>query len=175
MKTSLLTITAAMILAATAQARISWNLEQCRANYGHEVKVEKAWCGGTAYGFINQGLYIYAILSPDGKVGDVIYFDNTAQIPLSVEMRKHVWNANVDKSIAWDDQYLYLNEHGIMGWDGKVRHKSLGAEHFDHWTMTETNGLRVMIENANKNGWQIRSMTQFKIEQSALKAYPSTK
>jgi hypothetical protein len=175
MKTSLLTIAAAMILAATAQARIGWNLEQCRANYGHEVKVEKAWCGGTAYGFINQGLYIYAIFSPDGKLGDVTYFDNTAPIPLSVEMRKHVWNENVDKSIAWDDKYQYLNEHGNMGWDGKVGHKSLGAEHFEHWTMREAFGTHVLIENANKNGWQIRAVKQFQIEQGALKTYPSTK
>jgi len=175
MKTSLLTIAAAMIIAATAEARIGWNLEQCRANYGHEVKVEKAWCGGTAYGFINRGLYIYAIFSPDGKLGDVTYFDNTAPIPLSVEMRKHIWNANVDKSIAWDDKYQYLNEHGNMGWDGKVGHKSLGAEHFEHWTMGETFGTHVLIENANKNGWQIRSIRQFQIEQSALKTYPLTK
>ncbi len=137
--------------------------------------MEKAWCGGTAYGFINRGLYIYAIFSPDGKLGDVTYFDNTAPIPLSVEMRKHIWNANVDKSIAWDDKYQYLNEHGNMGWDGKVGHKSLGAEHFEHWTMGETFGTHVLIENANKNGWQIRSIRQFQIEQSALKTYPLTK
>jgi hypothetical protein len=41
--------------------------------------------------------------------------------------------------------------------------------------MYETNGPNVMIENANKNGWQIRTKQQFQIEQGALKAYTSTK
>lgn len=164
-----------MIIAATAQARIGSNLEQCRANYGHEVKVEKAWCGGTAYGFVNQGLYIYAIFSPDGKVGDVTYFDNTAAKPLSKAMQEHLWAENVDKSIEWDSKYQYNNEHANMGWDGRQEYKNLGSEKGKHWMMTETNGTRALIENANKNGWQIRSMKQFQIEQSALKAYPSTK
>jgi len=163
MKTYLLATAVAMIIAATAQARIGWNLEQCRANYGHEVKVEKAWCGGTGYGFINQGLYIYVIFSPDGKVGDIIYFDNTAAKPLSKAMQEYLWTENAE-------YYIALN-----GWDGKQELKKLGQEHFHHWVVTERNGLRVLVENANKNGWQIRNMRQFQIEQSALKAYPSTK
>ena len=176
MKLKVLTMVAAMIVAATAQARIGLNLEQSRASYGHEVKVEKAWCGGTAYGFINRGLYIYVILSPDGKVGDVTYFDNTAGQPLSKAMQEHLWNANVDQSIAWDrTNYQFTNEHANMGWDGRVERKNLGLEKGKHWTMSETNGTHVLIENANKNGWQIRTMKQFQIEQSALKAYPSTK
>jgi hypothetical protein len=169
MKTSLLTIAAAMIIAATAQARIGWNLEKCRANYGHEVKVENAWCGGTAYSFIKRGLYIYAIFSPDGKLGDITYFDNRTGDPLPPAMQAHLWLINIDKSRMWDgDNYFTF-------WDGKKSVKKLGYESFPHRLMYETNGPNVMIENANKNGWQIRTKQQFQIEQGALKAYTSTK
>ena len=158
-----------MLMAATAQARIGWNLERCRTNYGHEVKVEKAWCGGTAYGFINRGLYIYAIFSPDGKVGDVTYFDNHTSDPLPPATQAHLWLVNIDKSRMWDvDNYFTF-------WDGKKSVKKLGAESFPHRLMYETNGPSALIENANKNGWQIRTMKQFQIEQSAIKTNPSTK
>jgi hypothetical protein len=169
MKMKTLTIAAAMIMAATAQARIGWNLEQCRTSYGHEVKVEKAWCGGTAYGFISDGLYIYAIFAPDSKVGDVTYFDNRTTNLLSQNMQAHLWLINIDKSRMWDgDNYFTF-------WDGKKSVKKLGTELFPHRLMYETNGPSVLIENAKGNGWQIRTMTQFQIEQSALKTYPSTK
>jgi hypothetical protein len=169
MKISLLAIAAAMIMTATAHARIGWTLEQCRSNYGHEVKVEKAWCGGTAYSFINDGLYIYTILSPDGKVGDITYFDNRTAKPFSQDMQAHLWLINIDKSRMWDgDNYFTF-------WDGKKSVKKLGVESFPHRLMYETNGPNVMIENANKNGWQIRTKDQFEIEQSALKARSSVK
>jgi hypothetical protein len=33
----------------------------------------------------------------------------------------------------------------------------------------------VLIANAHNNGWQIRTMNQFLVEQRALKAYSKTK
>src|SRR5260370_37864482 len=63
-------------LAFSAQAKVGWTLEQARAHYGKEVKSEVAWCGGTAYGFIHDGLYIYAVISSGDTIGNVIYFDN---------------------------------------------------------------------------------------------------
>jgi hypothetical protein len=169
MKLHILALAVATTMAATAQARIGWNLEQCRANYGHEVKAEKAWCGGSACGFINNGLYIYAIFSPDGTVGDITYFDNRAAKPISSDLQAHLWLVNVDKSRMWDgDNYFTF-------WDGKKSVKKLGAEPFPHRVMYETNGPHALIENAHKNGWQIRTMNQFQIEQSTLKAYSSKK
>jgi hypothetical protein len=166
MKTSLLTITAAMLMAATAQARIGWNLERCRTNYGHEVKVEKAWCGGTAYGFINRGLYIYAIVDGDGKVADISYFDNKTAGKLSAPLK---------------EQLLRLNQAGLeyerqqTGWDGKHHSGNLGLEHFPHAVMYQPSSFLGIVENANKNGWQIRTMNQFQVEQSAITTNPSTK
>jgi hypothetical protein len=61
-------------LAFSAQAKVGWTLEQARAHYGKEVKSEVAWCGGTAYGFIHDGLYIYAVISSGDTIGNVICF-----------------------------------------------------------------------------------------------------
>ena len=43
------------------------------AKYGKPVKVEKAWCGGTAYGFRPAKMtYVYAI-ETNGVVDDITY------------------------------------------------------------------------------------------------------
>ena len=79
-------LAAAMI--GQAHARIGYTLDQCRAVYGKEVKSEVAWSSPAqqAYGFIADNLYIYAIFSAEGKVVDIIYFDNTAKKDLSPEV-----------------------------------------------------------------------------------------
>jgi hypothetical protein len=166
MKTSLLTIAAAMIIAATAQARIGWNLEQCRTNYGHEVKLEKAWCGGTAYGFVSNGLYIYAITGSDGKISDVSYFDNKTADKISPLLKQQLLRLN---------QAGFQYELQLTGWDGKHHCSSLGLERFAHAVIYQPSSFLGLVENDNKNGYQVRTLKQFQIEQSVLKTYPSKK
>jgi hypothetical protein len=69
---------------------------------------------------------------------------------------------------VWDDAYyqtIVLNS----GWSGKHVYKKLGQESGLHYVMYEANGLNALVENANKLGWQIRTMDQFKLEQRAIK------
>lgn len=162
------------ILAASmighAQARIGFTLEECRRAYGKEVKTEAAWTSAEqkAYGFVFNDLYIYAILSAEGKVVDITYFDNNAKAELPPSLKAKLWDLNVDKGRVWDDTFyrtIYLN----TGWDGKNKYKKLGEEPFTHYVMYEANGPSALVENSNKLGWQIRTLQQFKLEQRALK------
>jgi hypothetical protein len=161
MKNYVLFIVATAITVSTSSARIGWTLEQCRSHYGHEVKVENAWCGGMAYGFIHEGLYIYAIMSADGRVGDITYFDNLAPRPLEPLVRDRVWRENSDGRV-WSD---------ALSPDWNARNTpvpKLGAEAFPHALIREQNGPTVLIENANHKGWQIRTMAQFLAEQKVI-------
>ena len=153
-----------------AHARIGYTLDQCRAAYGKEVKSQIAWCSPDqqAYGFIADNLYIYAVLSANGKVVDISYFDNTAQKELSPEVKAKLWELNVDRGRVWDDTFyrtIVLN----TGWNGKHLCQKLGQEPYKHWVLFETNGPSVLVENAKGLGWQIRTMDQFKLEQKAIK------
>ena len=57
------------------QPDLGSTVDSLTAKYGKPVKVEKAWCGGTAYGFRPTKMtYVYAI-ETNGVVGDVTYFD----------------------------------------------------------------------------------------------------
>ena len=158
------------LLAATmigqAHARIGFTLDECRKAYGKEVKTEVAWTSPSqkAYGFVSNNLYIYAILSAEGKAVDIIYFDNNAKTELPLSLEAKLWDLNVDKGRVWDDHYYLTN-----GWDGKHEYKKLGEEHFKHYLMYETNGPSALVENANKLGWQIRSLQQFNMEQRVIK------
>jgi len=170
MKNLYLSILLAAAMIGQAHARIGFTLDQCRAAYGKEVKSEVAWSSADqqAYGFIADNLYIYAIFSAEGKVVDIIYFDNTAKKDLSPEVTANLWELNVDRGRVWDDTFyrtIVLNTK----WNGKHLHKKLGQEPYKHWVMFETNGPGVLVENAKGLGWQIRTMNQFKLEQKAIK------
>jgi hypothetical protein len=93
---------AAISLMSTAQARLGYTLEQCRTDYGTEVKSEPAWCGGQAYGFIHNGYYMYVVI-PVGsdKVADITYFDNGTWKPLTKEQRDYVRSQNLDRNKQW--------------------------------------------------------------------------
>jgi hypothetical protein len=160
MKNYVLFIVATAITVSTSSARIGWTLDQCRSHYGHEVKVENAWCGGMAYGFIHEGLYIYAIISADGRVGDITYFDNRAPRPLAQFLRDRVWRENRDGRV-WADALS-------SDWNGRSTVAKLGTEAFPHSLIREQNGPTVLIENANHNGWQYRTMPQFLAEQKVI-------
>jgi hypothetical protein len=158
------------ILAASmigqAHARIGFTLDECRKAYGKEVKTEVAWTSPDqkAYGFVSNNLYIYAIVSAEGKVVDIIYFDNNAKTELPLSLKAKLWDLNVDKGRDWDDHYYLTN-----CWDGKHEYKKLGEEHFKHYLMYETNGPSALVENADKLGWQIRTIQQFNLEQRVIK------
>jgi hypothetical protein len=160
----------ATAMTGQAQARIGFTLEQCRTAYGKEVK--SAATGivpqQRAYGFVSDNLYVYAILSKEGKVVDITYFDNQAKVALSASSQAALWNLNVDKGRVWDDTFyrtIALN----TGWDGKRAYKKLGAENFAHSVLSESNGPNALVENASKLGFQIRTMDQFWLEQKAVK------
>ena len=170
MKKVYLTAILAAAMLSQAQARIGFSLDQCRERYGKEVKTEAAWSSPsqTAYGFVAGKLYIYAILSSEGKVVDITYFDNTAKAALPAASQTKLWRENVDKSRVWDDTFyrvLALN----TGWDGTHAHKKLGQESGPHWVMFEANGPSALVKNAKDLGWQIRTLTQFDLEQTAIK------
>ena len=161
-------LAAAMI--GQAHARIGFTLDECRQAYGKEVKSEIAWCSSNqkAYSFISDGLYIYAILSAEGNVVDITYFDNSAKTELSPESKARLWELNVDRGRVWDDTF-YRTIVLKTGWNGKHVYKKLGQEPGLHYVMYEANGPSALVENANKLGWQIRTMDQFKLEQRAMK------
>ncbi len=161
MKKYLVVVAAAVLTVGTAEARIGWTLEQCRSHYGQEVKAEPAWCGGVAYGFIHDDLYIYAIFSADGKVADITYFDNRKAQPLPQIVRDSIFRMNTDGR-AWENELF-------PGWDGRHAVAKLGAEAFPHWYIREENGTTVLIENASQNGWQIRTRPQFLFEQEVTR------
>jgi hypothetical protein len=162
-KLILAAIAAATMMSGTAQARLGFTLPQCRAAYGKEVKVEQSWCGGVAYSFNTPRWFIYTIFGPDGRVGDIIYFDkSTWKAPLPAA-RLQLWSENVDKGRVWEDSIL-------PDWDGRRILKSLGNEHFEHWLMYEHLEATAMVANIQRDtGWQIRSMNQFMLEQHAIK------
>jgi hypothetical protein len=168
----LLSISVILTAAITVQAhaRIGYTLDQCRKAYGKEVKSEIAWpsSGQMAYGFACNNLYLYAILSTEGKVVDITYFDNNRKAELSPELKAQLWDTNLDKGRVWDDTF-YRTISLNTGWDGKHAYKKLGQEPGPHYVMFEANGPNALIENANKLGWQIRTMEQFKLEQRAIK------
>ena len=107
---------------------------------------------------------VYAILSSEAKVVDIVYFDNNTKAELLPSLKAKLWDLNVDKGRVWDDHY-YLTK----SWDGKHEYKKLGEEHFKHYLMYETNGPSALVENANKLGWQIRDLQQFNLEQRVIK------
>ena len=60
---------------ASPQPDLGSTVDYLTAKYGKPVKVEKAWCGGTGYGFRPTKMtYVYAI-ETNGVVNDITYFD----------------------------------------------------------------------------------------------------
>jgi hypothetical protein len=162
--TGSLVLLATLTLSATAQARIGYSLAECRAQYGHEVKAEAAWCGGTAYSFKSSGLYVYAIIGADGKVNDVDYFDNTKVAPLSATTQENLWKQNQGDKV-YDNFNLRL-------WNARKEFKKrLGLEQGEHTLEYSWDGTEGLVMNPSKNnGFQIRSVKAFKAEQKSIKS-----
>lgn len=158
------------VVIGQAHARIGFTLEECRKAYGKEVKSEVAWSSPyqRAYGFVANELYIYSILSVQGKVVDITYFNNAAKVGLPTALKAELWNMNVDKGRVWDDTF-YRTMALNSGWDGKHVYKKLGQEAGQHFVMYEANGPSALVENGKALGWQIRTIDQFNLEQKTIK------
>jgi len=159
-----LVLLATLTITATAQARIGDSLAECRARYGHEVKTEAAWCGGTAYSFKSGGLFLYAIIDVDGKASDISYFDNTGVAPLTSATKEKLWKLS-QRGKGYDNASIYL-------WNGRSEYKKrLGQEGGAHTVEYSWDGKEALVMNpAKNNGFQIRSLRQFDAEQKTIKA-----
>jgi hypothetical protein len=164
--------------AATAQtstrahAGIGSTLAECRAQWGHEIKSEPAWCEGTAYSFVHNGLYLYVIISGDDRVGDISYFDNTGQAALVVSFDQEV-RAAKELSIPFVTLWRE-NQNGKTyenRWNWPLGYwKQYGQEKGLHWVEFSADSTEGLVANSAKNkGWQIRSLKQFGEEQKVIK------
>jgi hypothetical protein len=154
-------------LAFSAQAKVGWTLEQARAHYGKEVKSEVAWCGGTAYGFIHDGLYIYAVISSGDTIGNVIYFDNKGK-KLSDEKKAQLLRFN-----KAGQEFESGVAVGAFRWNGEHNYGKLGREYFKHTVILRPSSFYGLVYNDIKPeklvGFQVRSTSQFDFEQKSIK------
>jgi len=155
---------AGQILKASPHPDLGSTVAYLTAKYGKPVKVEKAWCGGTAYGFQPTKMtYVYAIES-NGTVGDIMYFDfNKPQITQEDSVKLFRSQFPIVPPITWADKE-YKN--------------GLGEEKGKHWKSTQwivqsADMLREgksFISNPKDKGWQFRTPEQFAWEQAVIKA-----
>jgi hypothetical protein len=146
---------------ASPRPDLGSTVDYLTTKYGKPVKVEKAWCGGTAYGFRPTKMtYVYAI-ETNGVVGDVTYFD-------------------FDKpQLTQEDSVALLrSQFPIYTWAYKEHKKGLGQEKGKHWTHTQwivhsamvLHEGKSVISNPKDKGWQFRTPEQFAAEQAVIKA-----
>jgi hypothetical protein len=180
-----------LILLALGTAAFGQDLNstpaQLAAKYGKAVKIEKSWCGaGLSYGFQpSPSRYIYATTDPSGsRVEDLVYIKLDGG-SFSEKEKSDFLLANSDRHIAWQgDNEPY--------WNGGIDQKTLGRERFPHTVKAQSNGPRFIIYNMHNQGWkkdpasgkwvetpadpkagpvsfQIRTGTQFQVEQAVIK------
>jgi hypothetical protein len=143
------------------QPDLGSTVDYLTGKYGKPVKVEEAWCGGTAYGFQPTNMtYVYAIES-NGTVGDIMYFDfNKPQMTQEDAVKLFRSQFPTDPPITWIDKE-YKN--------------GLGQEKGEHWKYTISRnagveyGGKSFISNQKEKGWQFRTPEQFAAEQSVIK------
>ena len=147
---------------ASPRPDLGSTVDYLTTKYGKPVKVEKAWCGGTAYGFRPTKMtYVYAI-ETNGVVGDVTYFDFDKP-QLTQEDSARLFRSQFNQPITWVD---------------KEYKKGLGQEKGKHWMHTQwivlsAGALREgksFISNPKDKGWQFRTPEQFWAEQAVIKA-----
>jgi hypothetical protein len=147
---------------ASLRPDLGSTVDYLTAKYGKPVKVEKAWCGGTAYGFRPTNMtYVYAI-ETNGVVNDITYFDFNKP-ELTQEDSVRLFRSQFNQPITWAD---------------KEYKKGLGQEKGKHWTHTQWIALsagalregKSFISNPKDKGWQFRTPEQFAAEQALIKA-----
>ena len=146
------------------QPDLGKTVDYLTAKYGKPVKVEKAWCGGTGYGFRPTKMtYVYAI-ETNGVVNDITYFD-----------------FNKPQLTQEDSVNLFRSQFPIfppITWADKEYKKGLGEEKGKHWMHTQwivhSAGVlregKSFISNPKDRGWQFRTPGQFAAEQAVIKA-----
>jgi hypothetical protein len=149
---------------ASPKPDLGSTVDYLTAKYGKPVKVEKAWCGGTGYGFQPTKMtYVYAI-ETNGVVNDITYFDfNKPQLTQEDSVRLFRSQFPIFPPITWAD---------------KEHKKGLGEEKGKHWKHTQwiVESAMVLregksfISNPKDKGWQFRTPEQFAAEQSVIKA-----
>jgi hypothetical protein len=152
---------------ASPQPDLGSTVDYLTAKYGKPVKVEKAWCGGTGYGFEPTKMtYVYAI-ETNGVVNDITYFDfNKPQL------------TQEDSVVLFRSQFPIFPSITSITWADKEHKKGLGEEKGKHWTHTqwivESAGVhregKSFISNPKDKGWQFRTPEQFWAEQAVIKA-----
>ena len=150
---------------ASPRPDLGSTVDYLTAKYGKPVKVEKAWCGGTAYGFRPTKMtYVYAI-ETNGVVGDVTYFDfNKPELTQEDSVRLF--------------RPQFRDYRLAFTWADKEHKKGLGQEKGKHWTHTQwivlSAGMlregKSYISNPKDKGWQFRTPEQFAAEQAIIKA-----
>jgi hypothetical protein len=147
---------------ASLRPDLGSTVDYLTAKYGKPVKVEKAWCGGTAYGFRPTKMtYVYAI-ETNGVVNDITYFDFNKP-ELTQEDSVRLFRSQFNQPITWVD---------------KEYKKGLGQEKGKHWTHMQWIALsagalregKSFISNPKDKGWQFRTPEQFAAEQALIKA-----
>ena len=147
---------------ASPRPDLGSTVDYLTAKYGKPVKVEKAWCGGTAYGFRPTKMtYVYAI-ETNGVVNDITYFDFNKP-ELTQEDSVRLFRSQFNQPITWVD---------------KEYKKGLGQEKGKHWTHMQWIALsagalregKSFISNPKDKGWQFRTPEQFAAEQALIKA-----
>jgi hypothetical protein len=156
--------TTRQISRASPQLDLGSTVDYLTAKYGKPVKVDKAWCGGTAYGFRPTKMtYVYAI-ETNGVVNDITYFDfNKPQL------------TQEDSVVLFRSQFPIFPP---IKWADKEYQKGLGEEKGKHWILTQwiVQSAGVLLEgksfisNPKDKGWQFRTPEQFAAEQAVIKA-----
>jgi len=156
------------------RAVIGKTLSELRALLGKEVKSEPGWAGGTAYGFISRGYYVYATIGKNDKVGDVFYAAN--QWPF----RK--LNAAETNQFFLDNEGDKIYDNFTVSGNWNCRHefvKKYGREKgFTHWVEYSWDNTTGLVSNygpinkpkAERFGYQVRTLEQFDAEQKIIKA-----
>jgi hypothetical protein len=151
--------------------------QQLKAHYKKLDKTEKAWCGGTAYGFIpSKTSYVYAIIAPgQTTVSDVMYTKFKGEGNFTSAEREILAKKNQQVGKPdWRDIFLpkgrrqRYNEliHNKPYW---IQHESINAP------ATITNNFKECETKDgpdNDNGWhgfEVRTEAQFRKEQDYIR------
>ena len=151
--------------------------QQLKARYGKLDKIEKAWCGGTAYGFIpSKTSYVYAVIAQgQTTVSDVMYTKFKAEGDFTDAEREILAKKNQQLGKSdWRDIFLPKGR--------RLRHNEL-IHYKPYWIQHESMNAPATITNNfkeceikdgpdNDNGWhgfQVRTEKQFQKEQDYIK------
>jgi len=166
----------------TTQPDIGATVKALEVRYGKLDKIEPAWCGGTAYGFMaSKANYVYAIVAPgETTVSDIMYVKTKGHGDYGVGLwdKNHrdemqaLFDQNKSNS-TWTIHTVYLN-NWVMWYHSKVFGKAYWLEYeaFGRKNLTANLFNQDEIGPEYKTGWhgfQVRTLAQFKREEKFVK------